>query len=78
MMPYETLPEPLKWLHHVLPMGYALTGVRRLAYGINEGSVPMLVLILVGFLILGVAISLLGSIKSRTWTLAKLHPEVEL
>ncbi|WP_269928398.1 YhgE/Pip domain-containing protein [Kocuria massiliensis] len=78
MMPYETLPEPLKWMHHVLPMGYALTGVRRLAYGVNESSVPLLVLILVGFLILGVAISLLGSVKSRTWTLSKLNPEVEL
>ncbi|WP_178945370.1 YhgE/Pip domain-containing protein [Kocuria sp. TGY1127_2] len=78
MMPYETLPESLKWLHHGLPMGYAITGVRRLAYGVNEGSVPSLVLILVVYLVVGLLIGLLGSVKDRTWTLKKLNPEVEL
>ncbi|MDN5618753.1 MAG: YhgE/Pip domain-containing protein [Kocuria sp.] len=78
MMPYETLPQSLRWLHHALPMGYAITGVRRLAYGINESSVPWLVLILVASLLIGLLFGFLGSLKDRTWTLKKLSPEVEL
>ncbi|PRY57014.1 putative membrane protein [Knoellia remsis] len=31
--PWETLPGPLQWLHHVLPMSYAVEGLRALAYG---------------------------------------------
>ena len=31
--PWETLPGPLRALHHVLPMSYAVEGLRTLAYG---------------------------------------------
>ncbi|WP_353951610.1 YhgE/Pip domain-containing protein [Knoellia sp. S7-12] len=31
--PWETLPGPLQALHHVLPMSYAVDGLRALAYG---------------------------------------------
>ncbi|KGN37846.1 YhgE/Pip family protein [Knoellia subterranea] len=31
--PWETLPGPLQWLHHVLPMSYSVAGLRTLAYG---------------------------------------------
>lgn len=31
--PWETLPGPLQSLHHVLPMSYAVDGLRALAYG---------------------------------------------
>ncbi len=31
--PWETLPGPLKSLHHVLPMSYSVDGLRALAYG---------------------------------------------
>ncbi len=37
-MPYETLPESIRWMHDFFPMGYAVAGTRRLAYGINESS----------------------------------------
>ncbi|MGL5929612.1 MAG: YhgE/Pip domain-containing protein [Dermatophilaceae bacterium] len=31
--PWQTLPEPLQPFHHLLPMSYAVDGVRRLMYG---------------------------------------------
>jgi len=31
--PWQTLPAPLDWLHHVVPMTYAVDGIRQLMYG---------------------------------------------
>lgn len=31
--PWQTLPAPLTWLHHVLPMGYVVDAMRQLMYG---------------------------------------------
>jgi len=35
--PWQTLPAPLAWLHHLMPMSYAVDGVRQLMYG---GAAP--------------------------------------
>lgn len=78
MMPYQTLPAPLAWMHDVLPMSHALTGFRRLAYGIDTAAVWPTVALLAGFLLLGLAFGVLGAVKDRTWTLKRLDPEVEL
>jgi putative membrane protein len=78
MMPYQTLPAPLEWMHHALPMSHALTGLRRLIYGIDTAAVWPTVALLAGFLVLGLLLGFLGAVKDRTWTLKKLNPEVEL
>ncbi|GAA1949202.1 YhgE/Pip domain-containing protein [Microbacterium aquimaris] len=31
--PWQTLPGPLSWLHHLLPMGYVVDAMRQLMYG---------------------------------------------
>lgn len=31
--PWQTLPTPLTWLHHILPMGYVVDAMRQLMYG---------------------------------------------
>ena len=31
--PWQTLPAPLAWLHHVFPMSYTVDGIRQLMYG---------------------------------------------
>ncbi|MEO6200462.1 MAG: YhgE/Pip family protein [Cryobacterium sp.] len=36
--PWQTLPAPLAWLHHVVPMSYAVDGIRQLMYGGNEAT----------------------------------------
>lgn len=76
MMPYETLPEPIGWIHHLLPMTYALSGVRRLAYGIDLEAVPSCIAILALWGILGLILGYLGTRKNRTWSLKTLNPEI--
>lgn len=75
-MPYETLPEPIRWMHDFFPMGYAVTGMRRLSYGVNESSLwgSMLVLTLWG--LAGLLLGYLGTRRDRTWSLKKLAPEI--
>ncbi|MBC7441305.1 MAG: YhgE/Pip domain-containing protein [Ramlibacter sp.] len=36
--PWQTLPAPLAWLHHVVPMSYAVDGIRQLMYGGNPAT----------------------------------------
>lgn len=78
MMPYETLPHAIRWLHNVLPMAYALAGVRRLAYGIDLEAVPLSITVLAIWGILGLVLGYLGTRKSRTWTLKTLNPEISV
>ncbi len=77
LMPYQTLPQPLLWMHDAFPMGHSITAIRRLAYGVDESSVWTIVWMMVGYLLIGIALGFLGAIRSRTWTLSKLHPEIE-
>lgn len=76
MMPYQTLPDPIRWLHFVLPMGYALGGVRRLAYGIDLGALPVIIAMLLLWGFIGLFLGYLGTRKNRTWTLKTLNPEI--
>jgi len=36
--PWQTLPAPLAFLHHVMPMSYAVDGIRQLMYGGNPAT----------------------------------------
>ena len=36
--PWQTLPAPLAWLHHFVPMSSAVDGIRQLMYGGNEAT----------------------------------------
>ena len=77
LMPYQTLPQSLLWMHDAFPMGHSITAIRRLAYGVDESSVWTIVWMMVGYTLIGIALGFLGAIRSRTWTLSKLHPEIE-
>ena len=59
-------------------MGYGLTGMRRLIYGVDLGSIAGLSALMLLYLAIGLAFSYLGTVRHRTWTLSKLHPEVVL
>ncbi|KGJ75976.1 membrane protein [Cryobacterium roopkundense] len=56
--PWQTLPAPLDWLHHVVPMSYAVDGIRQLMYGGNPttawADAGVLLLWLAGALVLTV------------------------
>lgn len=75
-MPYETLPEPIRWMHDFFPMGYAVTGMRRLSYGVNESSLGGIMLVLALWGLAGLLLGYLGTRRDRTWSLKKLAPEI--
>ena len=77
-MPYETLPEPIRWMHDFFPMGYAVTGMRRLSYGVNESSLWGIMLVLTLWGLAGLLLGYLGTRRDRTWSLKKLAPEISV
>lgn len=71
--PWQTLPAPLAFLHQALPMSHAVEGVRVLMYG--GGSLWPAVVPLVLWLLVALAISVLGALKQgRYRTLRELRP----
>ena len=77
-MPYETLPESIRWMHDFFPMSYAVAGTRRLAYGINESSLWGIMLVLTLWGLAGLVLGYIGTRRDRTWSLKKLAPEIEV
>lgn len=75
-MPYETLPHAMRWMHDFFPMGYAVTGMRRLSYGINESSLMPIMMYLLLWGAAGLALGYLGTRRDRIWSLKKLIPEI--
>lgn len=75
-MPYETLPHAMRWMHDFFPMGYAVTGMRRLSYGINESSLMPIMMYLLLWGAVGLVLGYLGTRRDRLWSLKKLIPEI--
>ena len=75
-MPYETLPYAMRWMHDFFPMGYAVTGMRRLSYGINESSLMPIMMYLLLWGAVGLVLGYLGTRRDRIWSLKKLIPEI--
>ena len=75
-MPYETLPHAMRWMHDFFPMGYAVTGMRRLSYGINESSLMPIMMYLLLWGAVGLGLGYLGTRRDRIWSLKKLIPEI--
>ncbi|WP_284979091.1 YhgE/Pip domain-containing protein [Arthrobacter sp. fls2-241-R2A-200] len=74
--PWQTTPMPLHVVHEVLPMGYVVTGMRHLIYGGDLSMIWPTVLGLVGYTLLGAALSTLAVRKHKVWTLKTLKPEI--
>ncbi|WP_284975640.1 YhgE/Pip domain-containing protein [Arthrobacter sp. efr-133-TYG-104] len=74
--PWQTTPMPLHVVHEVLPMGYVVTGMRHLIYGGELSMIWPTVLGLVGYTLLGAALSTLAVRKHKVWTLKTLKPEI--
>jgi putative membrane protein len=75
--PWQTLPAPLAWLHHALPMSYAVDGIRQTMYGgsasLAGGDALFLALWLVGAL----AITSVGVVRmTHHRTLRDLQPSL--
>ncbi|WP_112244777.1 YhgE/Pip domain-containing protein [Kribbella monticola] len=76
--PWQTIPHPLYFFHHVLPMSYAIDGVRHLMYGGPGDSLGRDLLVLAAWLLAGITASALAARKQRVWPAKKLQPELAL
>ncbi|OFI38621.1 ABC transporter [Arthrobacter sp. SW1] len=74
--PWQTTPEPLHVVHQIMPMGYVVTGMRHLVYGGDLSMIWPTVLGLIGYTLLGGALSTLAVRKHKYWTLKTLKPEI--
>lgn len=76
--PWQTLPGPLRVLHHLLPMSYAIDGLRHLMYGGRMAFVALDVAVLAAYL--GVALAAAGwaAHRARIWTPARIKPDLVL
>ncbi|KAA5829596.1 YhgE/Pip domain-containing protein [Saccharopolyspora hirsuta] len=78
LYPMETAPVPFQAVHPFLPMSYLVDGLR---VTISGGEVQHLlqdVVVLAGFLVVFLLLTTLVVQRQRTWSVARLHPQIEL
>ncbi|MET7278744.1 YhgE/Pip domain-containing protein [Kribbella sp. NPDC005582] len=76
--PWQTIPAPLYFFHHALPMSYAIDGVRHLMYGGSTASLGKDLLALAAWFAVALGASTLAARKQRVWPAKKLQPELAL
>ena len=76
--PWQTIPAPLYFLHHVLPMSYALDGMRQLMYGGLSSRVADDVLALLLWLAVALFATSRAARKQRVWSLKRVKPELSI
>jgi putative membrane protein len=76
--PWQTIPAPLYFFHHALPMSYAIDGVRHLMYGGPGTSLGRDLLALAAWFAVALAASTLAARNQRVWPAKKLQPELAL
>lgn len=67
--PWQTLPEPLASLHHVMPMSFAVDGLRQLMYGGDLAQAGRDAIVLVCILLAALVVTAVGvgrTMRSRT------------
>lgn len=75
--PWQTLPGPLAALHHVLPMSYAVDGIRQLMYGGNPATAWADAGVLGLWLLIALLISAIGVTRMTHFrTLRDLRPSL--
>ncbi|WP_120003092.1 YhgE/Pip domain-containing protein [Nesterenkonia muleiensis] len=75
--PPQTLPAPLQALHHVLPMSYAVDGLRHVIYGADLGAFSTTIGALLVTALIGFGLLVLAVYKKKMWDLERLHPAIE-
>lgn len=76
--PWQTLPAPLRAVHEVMPMTYAIDGLRRLMYGADLAHLTLDVTVLLVWLVAALTWSSWAARRSAVWTPARLKPELSL
>ncbi|MFT4262614.1 MAG: YhgE/Pip family protein [Nocardioides sp.] len=76
--PWQTIPTPLHGAHHVLPMSYAVDGLRQLMYGGLSSLAWHDVVVLLAWLGAALVATSLAARRRRHWTPARIRPELSL
>ncbi|MDV6012236.1 YhgE/Pip domain-containing protein [Haloechinothrix sp. LS1_15] len=76
--PWQTIPDVLQPLHHILPMTYVVEGLRELLYTGATADVATNVAVLLAYTVGGLLLSYAAARKRRVWTVSKLKPELAL
>ncbi|WP_421734150.1 YhgE/Pip family protein [Cellulomonas sp.] len=76
--PVETTPAFFQAIHPLLPMTYAVEGLRDLITGTPDARLWRAVAFLVGLTIASLAATAWKAGRLRTWTVARLHPALSI
>lgn len=76
--PWQTLPPALHPLHQVLPMSYAVDGLRQLVYGGLDVRVLSDVLVLLAWLAVALTATTVAARRQRVWSLKTVSPELQM
>jgi len=76
--PWQTIPAPLYVFHHLLPMSYAVDGLRQLMYGGPDARVVADVVVLLAWLLAALLVTSRVARKQRVWTPKRVKPELVL
>lgn len=76
--PWQTLPEPLHPLHHVLPMSYAVDGVRRLMYGGSLAPLALDLAVLLAWFVAAFAVATWAAHRAGRWSALRIRPELAI
>jgi putative membrane protein len=75
--PWQTLPAPLAWLHQVVPMSYAVDGIRQLMYGGSVATAWSDAGVLLAWLAGGLVLAAIGVTRMTHFrTLRDLQPSL--
>lgn len=78
LYPVETLPQPFRAIHEVVPMTYLVEPLRVTIYGGNPAHTWRSVAALAVFLAAALTLLVLVVWRQQTWTMSRLKPELEL
>lgn len=76
--PWQTLPAPLQAVHHLMPMSYAIDGLRRLMYGADLGPVLGDLGVLAAYLVVALVVSAAATRRARVWTPVRIKPDLRI
>lgn len=76
--PWQTIPPSMHWMHQVLPMSYAVDGLRQLMYGGLGSRVGVAVAVLAGYLVVSLLLTGHAARRQRVWSVQRIRPELAL
>lgn len=78
LYPIETTPAPFQAIHPYVPMTYLVNGLRVTISGGMTEHLLTSIAVLGGFLVTFLVLTTFVVMRQRTWTLSRLHPQVEV